>query len=194
MKLFFAVTLPEDSITTVTKFRDELRQHVGNEGISWEKPANYHITLKFLGGCSEQQYTLGVEAGVMSAASFSPFNLTIGEVGGFPDIIHPKILWLGAKSGFPDLNGLAQLLDKMLAVRGFTPENRTFSPHLTLARVRSEEGERSVASQLSSEKYLSEEVDIITSFEVVSFALMNSESHSGGSIYTVVKKFPLTKV
>ena len=174
----------------VSDVQAQIRAEADDKGIRWETSEKFHFTLKFLGETPDEQLTLLKEAAVSSAASFTPFELTLAGLGAFPRQRSPQVLWVGAKEGVPVLIRLAEYLDKSLALRGFPPERRRFHPHLTLARAKTREGEEALAKTLGN---LSESVDKIGTLRVDSFILMRSELRPAGSVYTVLQTFTLGK-
>jgi 2'-5' RNA ligase len=208
MRLFFAVTLPEEAREAVARVQRELQVALGDNGIRWVKPEQFHYTLKFLGETPEVKVSSAIEAAREVAAQFTPFRLTIAHVGGLPRPDWPKTLYACvdfAGESFPLMRRLTESLDSALVKRGFPPETRGSFPHLTLGRIRSPEGAhaakrlyRTRFEPLQSEgggvrtyygEYL--KVDKIAVFVVDSFVLMQSELRPDGPIYTVLETFPL---
>ncbi|MFA5928832.1 MAG: RNA 2',3'-cyclic phosphodiesterase, partial [Candidatus Margulisiibacteriota bacterium] len=100
----------------------------------WVPPDNFHITLKFLGAVKED--TLADLQNVLQALSvkFKPFELLLSEVGVFPDLSAPQVLWVGTRSA--ELEALAKEIDSALEPLGFQLEKRSFVGHVTLARLK----------------------------------------------------------
>ncbi len=101
----------------------------------WIDPANAHLTLKFLGDtdCARIE-PLGVALhGV--AASSPTFVLQSAALGGFPNLRHPSVLWLGLSGALDQLLTLQRTVETALPAQGFPAEARPFRPHLTLGRL-----------------------------------------------------------
>ncbi len=98
------------------------------------KPRNIHITMRFLGNISYSMIDKIYEK--MKEVSFSPFDVEIRGVGAFPTLSKPRVIWAGVKKGFDQLRGIFNQLEPKLLELGFKPDPKGFSPHLTLARVR----------------------------------------------------------
>jgi 2'-5' RNA ligase len=188
LRLFFAVTLPEDVCDTVARVQRELRAATGDEGIRWVRPEQFHYTLKFLGETPEERVLPAMEAARDAATQFAPFDLTLSGLGAFPQLRQPQVLWIGATEGFPLLTQLAESLDRSLAKRRFSSETDRFHPHLTIARIKSPQGRAAAARALDREQ---NGVDKIAVFVVDSFVLMRSELRPDGPVYTVLETFPL---
>ncbi len=67
----------------------------------------------------------------------SRFTMSIGQLGAFPTIDHPRVIWVGLDQGKEQAVHLAKILEEKLQHFGFLSEKRSFKPHLTLGRVRS---------------------------------------------------------
>ena len=100
-------------------------------------PSIMHVTLKFLGDIPEAK--VGSICDIMREATkgIVPFDLGLKGMGAFPNKNRPRVIWVGLENVQP-LVTMAHLLDEDLSSLGFERERRGFSPHLTLARARTE--------------------------------------------------------
>ena len=98
---------------------------------------NIHITLKFFGNITEEQVTDLSEAVTALAANQEPFTLTVTDAGAFPSPKSPRVVWLGVGGELDVAQEFYRRLEIAFAALGFPPEDRPFSPHLTLGRVKS---------------------------------------------------------
>jgi 2'-5' RNA ligase len=105
-------------------------------GVAWVAAENLHITLKFLGGVETPRLELVEKALERAVAGAAPFDLTIAGLGAFPTPTRPRVIWAGAVGGKSELVALAGRVERELAPIGFPREERPFSPHVTLGRVR----------------------------------------------------------
>jgi len=98
------------------------------------KPENIHVTVRFLGSISPLQ----VEEiyNEMKNIDFSPFEIEIRGVGVFPSLKRINVIWAGIKRGAEELKAIFEQLEPRLQRIGLKKEKRGFSPHLTIARVR----------------------------------------------------------
>ncbi len=99
------------------------------------EPENIHVTMRFLGDIRASVADKVYEA--MKQVSFSAFDCNIHGVGVFPDLRYPRVVWAGIKKGTDELRNVFSQLEPNLIRLGFRPDSKGFSPHLTLARVRS---------------------------------------------------------
>lgn len=105
--------------------------------IRWEAPEALHVTLRFIGGWPEDRVPELTAA--LAGLCWQPFALQLTHLGGFPDLHRPRVLWAGVAPS-PALSSLAAELSARLASLGIASDPRPFTPHISLARLRS--GER----------------------------------------------------
>jgi len=99
------------------------------------EPENIHITLKFLGDISIDAVDMIHEE--MKQVAFTPFDVKIKGLGAFPNLRRIMVVWAGIEEGLMQLKNVSGQLESNLRRWGFKSEARGFSPHLTIARVRS---------------------------------------------------------
>lgn len=95
-----------------------------------------HLTLKFLGDVPPERIPEIAQALTKSVDDHSAFDVQLAGTGAYPDLRRPTVIWAGVQGGEP-LGEIAEALEEELADCGFPRERRPFSPHLTLARVKS---------------------------------------------------------
>jgi 2'-5' RNA ligase len=99
------------------------------------EPQNIHITVRFLGNITPAMVEKIFDA--MQQVQFVPFNVQIKGLGTFPDLRYSRVVWAGITDGADQLENVFSQLELRLRGLGFTPDHKGFSPHLTIARVRS---------------------------------------------------------
>ena len=150
-RLFVALEPPEPVRRRLGALAEDLRRGAGRAGdeVRWVPPANVHLTLQFLGAVPEERVT-AVEAALGEAAAESrPLSLSVRGVGGFPNARRPRVLWAGLEGDLAPLAALVAGLGARLGKLGFPPEDRPFSPHLTLGRARDGHGAPGLAGALA---------------------------------------------
>src|SRR5512134_624706 len=95
LRLFIAIALPDDIKARLAALQRELREGLGRSSISWTRPENLHLTLRFLGDISSDRIDDLTAALAAAAASQAPLNLTVAGLGCFPSSRRPRILWAG---------------------------------------------------------------------------------------------------
>ncbi len=104
--------------------------------MSWVAPENFHVTVKFLGSIDDSRVQSVIDALHTAVRGHTPFDLEVGGLGAFPSATRARVLWAGLVGGAAPLGALAASIEEALAGLGFPREDRAFSPHITLGRVR----------------------------------------------------------
>src|SRR5262249_48073162 len=130
MRLFTGLDLPAD---VVANLEELLRRLKPTARIAWSPPANLHITTKFIGEWPEAGVNDLMKA-LSDGPSRDPIRVSIRQLGFFPNPNSPRIFWCGVEA--PGLERLAADTDEVLGALGIGRENRAYSPHLTVARIK----------------------------------------------------------
>lgn len=136
MRAFFAVNLPADVLARIADLQRSLRLTLKNESVRWVRPEILHLTLRFLGEAPPEGLDRVLAAARSEANRWPPFRLDFVGLGCFPDVRRPRVLWVGASDPRGTVARIASDLERLARTSGFEPEDRGFSPHLTLARLR----------------------------------------------------------
>lgn len=146
---------------------------------------NIHITLKFLGD-TESEAVEKIE-GIMKECvkDIDPFEIKLFGTGVFPDKNYIRIIWIGIEDN-GELSRISDRLNERLLELGFEKEKREFSPHLTVARVKSSKNKDNLLKIVEKYRYTDFET-----FRVESLKLKKSELTSKGPIYTTLKEVKL---
>ena len=123
----------------------------------------------------------------IAAGACVPFTVAVGGVGVFPGRGDPRVLWVGIGGDLPEAARLQQSIERQLLPLGFAPENRPFTPHLTLGRVK---GKRGAGWRVDLERHEGE--GSLGSFEVEECALVESRLDGSGATYSTLGRFPLS--
>jgi len=99
------------------------------------EPQNIHMTIRFLGDITLAMVEKVFEE--MQKVQFTPFDVRISGLGVFPDLRYPRVVWAGITEGADQLKNIFSQLEPRLRGLGFAPDSKGFSPHLTIARVKS---------------------------------------------------------
>ena len=134
-RLFVATPVPYERLAELERETELLRERWPDA--RWIPPANQHVTLRFLGATPLGLLApLGEVLGA-TAARARPEEISLRGFGAFPTAARARVLWAGIDDPAGLLSGLARSLDDALKGLGFEPEERDYTPHLTLARFRS---------------------------------------------------------
>ena len=176
IRTFICIAIPESIKSRIGKLQETLQQTKAQ--ISWTKPPNIHLTVKFLGGVEASRLDRVSQALERAANGIGPFEVEIGGAGCFPSPRSPRVLWVGVSNASEELQKLYSNIEDELSRRGFERENRKFSPHLTIGRIRAPHNSPRVAEALIASGFESE------SFTATEVLLMRSDLKPTGSIYT----------
>jgi 2'-5' RNA ligase len=112
------------------------------------EPQNIHMTLRFLGNITPGMIDKIHEE--MKKVQFVPFDVKLRGLGAFPDVRYPRVCWAGITEGADQLRSIFSQLEPRLRGLGFAPDPKGFSPHLTIARVRSARNKVDLAKCISA--------------------------------------------
>ncbi len=96
---------------------------------------NIHVTMRFLGDITPDPVERVFEE--MKKTQFVPFGIQLKGIGVFPSLSCPRVVWAGITEGANELRSIFDQLEPRLRSLGFAADQHGFSPHLTIARVRS---------------------------------------------------------
>jgi RNA 2',3'-cyclic 3'-phosphodiesterase len=144
-RVFCAIAIPEEVKRSLHEFTRQLQSRFPQAEASWNTEAKPHLTLKFLGHIPRERVTDLSAAAAQTAQSSAPFSITIGGTGRFPTHGPARVLWIGIDDSSGDLQQLYQRLEEECLHRGFEREDRSFNPHLTLARLRNPQRTKELA-------------------------------------------------
>ena len=147
------------------------------------EPENIHLTLKFLGNVSTAR--LGEVKTALEQIVFRSFQVEIKGAGAFPNFNHPNVIWVGIQDGWSQVERIFEQSEKLLTGIGFRGEERKFSPHITIARVRSSRKKDEIANFL---RHLSEES--FGTITVNKIRLKQSVLSSAGPKYSTLFEVP----
>ncbi len=134
IRTFVAVELPPAVQHGLARVQEQLKR--SRTPVRWVAPHQIHLTLSFLGEIPAGELPAVEEAAGIAASEAAPFELEACGLGVFPNLRRPRVVWVGLAGELEALRRLQARLTEELAARGFPPEERPFSPHLTLGRVR----------------------------------------------------------
>jgi 2'-5' RNA ligase len=185
MRVFFAIDPSEDARAGLVRAQEAVRAALASAGIRASYPAasSLHVTVRFLGEVADEKIAAIVEA-IGSAVRRGPISTRFSELGVFPSRRSPRVVWIGVDKGAAELQDAAEQVDRCLNTLGFAHEERPFTPHLTLARIRAPRrfDPRSVSFR--------EELASLSTDLVLYRSDTNEGSSSGGVRYTAIARFP----
>jgi len=136
-RLFIAVPLPPAATSEIAALVGNVRAEGvpgGGRDVRWVRLDGLHLTLRFLGPTLDDRLVPAAAAVRAAAGAVASFDVSIGGAGAFPSASHPRALWLGLRTGEPEVADLALTVDRALGAAGWDLEAKPYVAHLTLAR------------------------------------------------------------
>ncbi len=185
LRCFIAVPLDEFTRQWLAGIQEELAGEISYR-VRWEKPDNFHITLKFLGdvAVSRLDHVLKVVGAISERTRC--FTLHPLRLDAFPSPYRPRVLCLRVEDYEGRLRALARDIEERLAEMGFEREARTFKGHITLGRV-----PKNVRPTPSEEILKSISVRGLEDIEADQIWVMESQLTPQGAIYNALAKYEL---
>jgi RNA 2',3'-cyclic 3'-phosphodiesterase len=184
-RTFAAIDISEEARTQVAAYISRLRSEFKERRVGWERPEKLHITVKFFGDVESGKIAAIQERLERIASGHSAFTAELAGTGVFPNPRNPRVLWIGIQNDDESMTTLGREIEAASRELGLSPEQRRFSPHLTIARLRDPEKSRDLA-----ETHLNSGFAAVR-FEVGEIALYESKLQPSGSIYRVLSRFVL---
>jgi len=179
LRCFIAIEIPVEVKNSISEAISPLKK-LGQDSVKWVRPENIHLTLKFLGNTPEDRLK-SIEAALTRACmGMNPIEGEIKGAGAFPNPGRPSVLWVGLECP-PALLELKERIESELGALGFEPDDRPFSPHLTVGRVK--RGMRLPKRRLFAAIEQLESTSFGT-IDIREIALMKSDLRPGGPVYT----------
>lgn len=185
MRLFIALNIPSDIGSTIERYQKELSLKL--PGVKWIPPKNLHITLKFLGEIEEGRLAAIKGAVKLAASEIKDFRMVFAGTGVFPNMIRPRVFWVGVTSGQEVLVEAAKKLETALEEQGFLPELREFRTHVTIGRFKENRTHPEIMFRMDKNVFTDREFG---TFDATYIAVIQSTLTSGGPIYSVLEKIP----
>lgn len=187
IRSFLAFELPPDMKRIVSHISGEIGKSTLD--VRRVKVENIHLTMVFMGNMKEEDIDpIGDEVQKV-CLRYRPFDVSLKDVGCFPDRRNPRVLWLGFHGDTERMSGFRDELQRQLKHFGIKEEKRRFTPHLTLGRFR---------KAYKRDPLLDELLLTLTRKNVTSpvcaldaLILFKSALRPGGAEYTRLGSYPL---
>jgi 2'-5' RNA ligase len=189
-RIFIAINLPQNIKQELVDLISDLQKINSSPSIKWVKPEGLHITLHFLGYLDVKQIEtvkkiiIGVALTLRQTQDrlFKSDRLRFTEINGFPNLSRPRVIFMAVEEiNNETLQQVQKVAGQNLEKAGFQIDHRPWRPHITLARVKIPGIKlRVIDYQLS-----------VTTFQVKTIDLMESQLQRDGPKYRILKRFPL---
>ncbi|MEO0097871.1 MAG: RNA 2',3'-cyclic phosphodiesterase [candidate division WOR-3 bacterium] len=177
IRSFIALEIPQDIKNEVYDYIENFKKD--NLPVKWVEKGNLHITLIFLGEQDLNFINKVKEILKNISNSFKPFYINLTNFGFFPNAKKPRVFWIGIKKNKEIIIQIVEKLNRELKKIGFKPEEREFSPHLTIGRFK---------AISNTEKYLTLKYES-KDFLINKITLFKSTLTSAGPIYEAISDY-----
>ena len=189
MRLFTGVELDASVVSAAGELVAGLAQRsmelAPNARVAWVTPERMHVTVRFIGH-QDDTACARIRAVLDDPVPVSPFTLRVERLGSFPPRGSPRVIWAGLSDGVEGLEAVERDVTARLSRVGIPPEDRPYSPHLTLGRVKEPGG-------LQTAAWFRDLADIVLGATTVeAITLFESRVSSKGPKYIALQQTPLT--
>lgn len=191
MRTFIAADFPAEIIDKVERVTAYFKEQLPDDALKWVSTDKMHLTIKFIGEIPKNKITQVKEIMTHTLKDQASFNIGVQNLGTYPNIKNPRVIWLGIIQGAP-LVKIHNSLDLALESIDVKKDFRQYSPHITLARVR-RDADRDIVKEISHT--LSQfKVDLLGTITIDEITLYKSKLSSEGPEYTPLHVVSLNKV
>src|SRR5262245_41208000 len=184
IRTFIAIDVSPAVHRQLVSLQDEFR--AVDDDVKWVEPENLHLTLKFLGDVDETDLYAVCKTTAQAVADVPGFSMELSGVGAFPNAGRPRVIWAGVTQGAREVTHIHDMLDRRFVADGYPREDRHFTPHLTLGRVRHQKRTPNLASALN--RLSSWEGGVTSVYEIL---IMASQLSPNGPTHTIMGRGPL---
>ena len=182
LRTFIAVALTEEIRAVLEDIQGRLKPF--HADVKWVEPHHIHLTLKFLGDVRPKDIPPLTETLKTALKETPPIPTELTELGAFPDLRHPRVLWVRLKDDAGRIAQLAAAIETAMGKIGYKKEQRDFKPHVTIGRVRSLKDIAPLIKGLQEYRFPKTFPQVIADI-----TLFKSTLTSSGPVYEILEKF-----
>jgi len=192
IRAFLAVEISDEVRAAILQVQHDIKErlaaHLSKEiRVAWGQRNSFHLTIRFLGEIEKQLIDPLREAIAKIRQSHPTVQIPLDRLQAFPNVLNPRVLWVGPSESWLQsesakrLVGLHQEIESCCHSLEFASDEKPFSPHLTVARIKT--GERQVGPLLAQSGLYERSVSLGT-VTVGPVVLMKSQLRPTGPVYT----------
>jgi 2'-5' RNA ligase len=187
MRVFIAIDIDEKIRKAIADVQKQLdaKVDIRKGDVKWVEPENIHLTLKFLGEIKDEQTAEVCDITKQVAEAYKNFVLDVESVGSFGGR-SARVVWVGVSKGAEELLTLQKDLENRLSQAGYPPEEREFSAHLTVCRVKNPKAGFKLADAVKQFENLK-----LGSVAANAIHVYQSQLTPAGPVYTLLGSFRL---
>jgi len=183
VRIFAAIELEKELKEEILSLRNHMP--AGNFELRWASKQQVHLTLKFLGEITSARLDEVLSAFLAAASTISPFIISLGKCGCFPERGAVRIVWAGIQNQDGALAGCQSVMEREFVRIGFEREEREFKPHITVARVKRDSSGGSLRECIEKAELA------LLSQRVNRVSLLESKLKPSGAEYSLIERVPL---
>ena len=190
LRAFIAVEIPPEIHQAIEHETASIRAALNASLVRWVPVDNIHLTLKFLGDVSPANVEMLSQMLNVEVGQHATFAIQFGGLGAFPNPKRPRVIWVGIQAP-AELEALQHGIEAAAATLGYPDEKRSFSPHLTIGRVKQNldaAGTQKIRAVLEGTQ-----VGALGTAQVTAVHLFKSDLKPTGAVYTRLFSAPLRK-
>ncbi len=182
LRCFIAIDVPETIKKSIADMTFSLKQTGAD--VKWVAPENTHITLQFMG--DTQESLIPAIKGDLDKilAHYTPFYIKITEISCFPSGKRPRVIWIEMEESQTLINLKKDIEDEM-AKFGYQKEDRIFTPHITIGRIKSYKNISELLKRIDGAKTMR-----FPAFKANNITLMKSDLQPSGAKYYCLTEIP----
>ena len=186
IRAFIAVEIDNQTKQKISDLISNLKKSKAD--IKWITEGQMHLTLKFLGNIDNGR--VQEISGALSSISHNvkPFEITLSDIGAFPNLNRPRVIWAGIAKGAEYLKTISEKIETGLEKLGFEKEDREFNPHFTLGRVKTSKDLTELKKLLNETQFNSE-----NEIKINELVLFQSTLSPKGATYSKLSVISLQK-
>jgi 2'-5' RNA ligase len=189
LRAFIALEIPAKVQKDIYHATSSLRNGTGSL-IRWVPAENMHLTLKFLGDISPVNVEFLTQMIRTEADSHHSFDIHLTGLGSFPSPKRPRVIYIGIQAP-AELEAFQHAVESAARRLGYESEDRSFSPHLTVGRVKHALRISAIDQQKIRHALEETKIDSLGTARVDSVHLYKSDLKPTGSVYTKLFSAPL---
>jgi 2'-5' RNA ligase len=136
IRCFIAIPVDAGVLGIVQQLQCSLDDRLASDIVQWTRPAQIHLTLKFLGNVLASSVEDLITALRQACQGVGPFKLRLDTLGCFPSSRAPRIVWTGLAGDLGVLLELQGRIAQRMAAFSAHDDSHAFHPHLSIGRVK----------------------------------------------------------
>lgn len=186
MRLFIAIPIDDALKKSLVELQKQIK--LTQADVRFVHPENIHLTLRFLGEMDEKSVPSIRDILKKAVSGYQAFEVELKGIGAFPSGSIPRVIWVGYQE-LSNTNNTKQVYEDIengLLALGLVPDDHSFSPHITLARIKSSKNRDKLTSLVKEKSNFCFGKQTIKKIN-----LFQSQLHPTGPVYSVIDSFAL---